>query len=141
MTVYAQNINEGAHTTDLRCSSCGWTDTGVNANTGLDYVETVAGLTIKGNVTNSVANVAALPDASGLAVDTIYHVVSDDADGMIEAGGARLYRVVDDGGKVWRRIDSEIKVPCGGCPAVSSFPMYDPGNISGTSLGKAKTNG
>lgn len=139
--VFVDNIDEGAHTADFRCSNGDWTDEGVNVDTDAQckYAESVPDLTINGNITASVADVAALPDATGLAANVIYHVLADDEDGTISAGGANLYYVVDDGGKAWVRINGNVVVTCPTCGLTSSYPMYDPRNICGMSLGKAKT--
>ena len=141
--VFVENIDQGAHTADLRCGKqgCDYSAEGVNLNTHaqVKFVENVEGLTINGNVLASVANVASLPDASGGSVDDIRHVVSDDAQDTIPAGGANLYRIVDDGGKQWVRINSGVVVTCPTCGIASSYPCFDPRNVCGADLGKAKT--
>lgn len=141
--VYVENIDQGAHTADLRCgaSGCDYAANGVNLNTHaqVKFSESVPGLTINGNVLGSVANVAALPAASVGSVDDIRHVVSDDEQEMIPADGANLYRIVDDGGKQWQRINGAVAVTCPTCGMSSCYPMFDPRNVVGAALGKAKT--
>lgn len=143
--VFVEDINEGAHTADLHCGADGCSysanDANVNTHAQVKYAETIDGVTINGNILSSVANVAALPAASGGSVDDIRHVVSDDEQGDIPAGAPNLYIIVDDGGKVWKRVNAGIAVTCPTCGMVSVYPMYDPRNICGASLGRARDAG
>jgi len=144
MRMYVENIDQEAHTADLRCGKegCDYAAEGVDllTNAQVKFAETVEGVTINGNVAGSVENSGALPEASGQEVDTIYHVKYDD-NGIVPDGGANLYRVVDnEGTKEWQQINAGITVTCPTCGLASTYPMFDPRNIAGTSLGKAKTS-
>ena len=143
MRMYVENIDESAHTADLRCGKqgCDYTAEGIDLLTHaqVKFAETVEGVTINGNVAGSVANSAALPAASGLAADTIYHVIYDD-NNVVPDGGANLYRVVDnEGTKEWQQINAGITVTCPTCGLASTYPCFDPRNCVGASLGRAKT--
>ena len=48
------------------------------------------------------------------------------------------YRIVDDGGNKWVAIDSAIAVTCPTCGLASAYPSFDPRNVCGSSLGRAK---
>lgn len=143
--VFVNDIDEGAHTADLKCGTegCGWTDDGANVNTDVQvqYTENLEGVTINDNILSSVANVAALPAASGGSVDDLRHVVADDENGQIPAGGANIYVIVDDSGNVWKRVNGSVTVTCPDCGLASTYPMFDPRNVCGASLGRARDAG
>jgi len=143
MRVHVDNIDHDAHTADLRCGAqgCDYAAEGVDLLTHaqVKFAETVEGLTINGNITGAVNSSNDLPAASGLDVDTIYHVQVDE-DSELPNGGANLFRVVDDGGKAWVQLNGSVTITCPTCGMASTYPGWDSRNICGTSLFRAKTS-
>ena len=145
--VFVENIDEGAHTADLRCGAtgCDYAAEGVNLqnHAQVKYGEVIEDVTIEGNVSESVADKASLPDPTTLTVNDLRHVMDDESG--IEKNGQHapdLYVVVDNGGtNEWRKVNSSVVVTCPTCGMSSAYPCFDPGNNLGRLLGRAKTNG
>lgn len=139
--VFVENIDEEAHTADLRCgaSGCDYAAESVNLqnHAQVKYGETVEGVTINGNVSTSVATKADLGDPG--SEGDLKHVLDDESG--IEKNGQHAPDLYVTQSSAWVKVNGSVVVTCPTCGMPSSYPMFDPGNVTGRLLGRAKTNG